>query len=99
MSDWIFLNTRAVHDISLSRLAEELFRYLVREEEVSANQAATLIADDYCEEGKRRVPPLLLAESTIEARPVTRRKKRQRVTRQNRHLSSSATMLSADPNP
>jgi hypothetical protein len=86
LSDWLFDQTGRQHGISLSNLAELLFRFLVEENKLPPSDAAAAIWADYQRVGRSDRPAFL--KDLVPAADTRKIAKDTRaVSRQQRHLA------------
>jgi hypothetical protein len=64
-SEWLHQKAGALHGISLARLAEHVFHFLVDERGHEPGEIAARLLDDYTRTGERRAPPFLLAHESV----------------------------------
>src|SRR5205085_612167 len=86
-SDWLFATTGQTHAISLSALAELLFRFLVDELKHSAADVARVIWQDYQRAGRSDRPPFLRPFVAAADTRTIRPRIRIAAARQARHVS------------
>ena len=85
-SSWLYQNTLTTWQISLRRMAELLFHYLVDEKQVSPAVVADSIAADILKVQGRRLPPIIREHTTV---PLLKTKQKTAASagkRQQKHL-------------
>ncbi len=84
LGDWLFTQTGRQHGISLTNLAELLFRFLTEEKSLPASEAAAAIWADYKRVGRSDRPAFL---KDLVAPADTRKTSGPALKRQQRHLA------------
>jgi hypothetical protein len=84
LADWLFAQTGRQHGISLTHLSELLFRFLVEEKQLPANQVAAAIWADYQRVGRSDRPAFL---NDLVEPADTRKNRAVRGNRQLKHLA------------
>lgn len=85
-SRWLYEQTLATWQISLKRMAEHLFHYLVEIKKMEAEKAANSIAADMLKLQGRRLPAIIKQHATISPTLGTTKTKTTLGKRQQRHL-------------
>ncbi|MCP4499599.1 MAG: DUF4080 domain-containing protein [Deltaproteobacteria bacterium] len=85
---------QGTHGIAQMRLAELIFGYAVEELKIDVVTAATALCDDFCADGKRRIPPVVRSHPDVPADFAKRYavnfgevKRDAKPARQSRHAS------------
>ena len=85
-SDWLFEKEGQTHGISLIRLAQQLFSFLVEERGLLPEAVAQSVWTDYCRHG-RRDKPSFLRPFALESPSIKPRTSKQYPPRQSRHAT------------
>lgn len=85
-SSWLYQNTLSTWQISLRRMAELLFHFLVEEKQLPPAMVADSIAADMQKVQGRRLPPIIREHTTVPLRKNKQKSSSSPGKRQQKHL-------------